>query len=277
MSLTALAMLAFASNSLLCRAALKHTAIDPATFTTLRIVAGAGVLCWLTGRRAQRPAGSWRSALALFIYAAAFSFAYVELEAGTGALLLFGAVQLTMIGHGCWRGERLGLAQWSGLVLALGGLAALLLPSASAPPGHSTLLMLVAGMAWGIYSLRGSAQSSALAATAGNFLRAVPFALALSLVGWPAPWPGLTGVALAAASGALASGVGYATWCAALRGLRSSQAAAVQLTVPVVATVGGTALLGESITLHQALASAAVPGGVGLVLFVRNIKAAATF
>lgn len=240
-------MLAFAGNSLLCRMALKHTAIDPATFTTIRIVVGAGALYALTGWRAQRPAGSWRSALALFVYAAAFSFsfAYVELEAGTGALLLFGAVQLTMIGHGCWRGERLGLAQGTGLVLALGGLAALLLPSASAPPGHSTLLMLAAGMAWGIYSLRGSAQSSALAATVGNFLRAVPFALALSLVGWPAPWPGLTGVALAAASGALASGVGYATWYAALCGLRSSQAAAVQLTVPVVATVGGTTLLGN--------------------------------
>lgn len=265
-------MLAFAGNSLLCRMALKHAGIDPASFTSVRILAGAGVLLLLAGGP-RRSAGSWGSALALFTYAAAFSFAYVTLEAGTGALLLFGAVQLTMIGYGCWRGERLRLAQWAGLALGMGGLAALLLPGTSAAPSlRSSLLMLTAGVAWGIYSLRGSGQSKPLDATAGNFLRAVPFTVLLSAWFWPAAWPGLAGLALAAASGAIASGVGYAIWYAALPGLRSSQAAAAQLSVPVIAGFGGAALLGEAVTAHQAWASAAVLGGVGLVVLTRQIK-----
>ena len=155
-------MLAFAGNSLLCRLALKHAGIDPASFTSVRLLAGAGVLFLLVGRP-RRSAGSWASAFALFAYAAAFSFAYVNLEAGTGALLLFGAVQLTMIGCGCWRGERLRMAQWFGLALGMGGLAALLLPGASAPPAvQSSLLMLMAGVAWGVYSLRGAWAKQAL-------------------------------------------------------------------------------------------------------------------
>lgn len=270
--LTALAMLAFAGNSLLCRLALKHAGIDPASFTSVRLLAGTGVLFLLAGRP-RRSAGSWGSAFALFAYAAAFSFAYVNLEAGTGALLLFGAVQLTMIGCGCWRGERLRMAQWFGLALGMGGLAALLLPGASAPPAvQSSLLMLMAGVAWGVYSLRGPGQSNPLEATSGNFLRALPFAVLLSAWFWPASWPGLAGLALAAASGAIASGVGYAIWYAALPGLRSSQAAAAQLSVPVIAALGGAALLGEAVTAHQSLASAAVLGGVGLVVFAKKIK-----
>ena len=271
-TLTAVAMLAFAGNSLLCRMALKHAGIDPASFTSVRLLAGAGVLLLLAGGP-RRSSGSWGSALALFTYAAAFSFAYVTLEAGTGALLLFGAVQLTMIGYGCWRGERLRLAQWVGLALGMGGLAALLLPGTSAAPSlRSSLLMLTAGVAWGIYSLRGSGQSKPLDATAGNFLRALPFTVLLSAWFWPAAWPGLAGLALAAASGAIASGVGYAIWYAALPGLRSSQAAAAQLSVPVIAGLGGAALLGEAVSAHQAWASVAVLGGVALVVLTRQIK-----
>lgn len=270
--LTVVAMLAFAGNSVLCRMALKHAGIDPASFTGVRILAGAVVLLLLAGRP-RRPAGSWGSALALFTYAAAFSFAYVNLEAGTGALLLFGAVQLTMIGYGCWRGERLRMAQWFGLALGMGGLAALLLPATSAsPPLPSSLLMLAAGVAWGIYSLRGPGQDKPLEATAGNFFRALPFAVLLSVWFWPAAWPGLAGLALAAASGAIASGVGYAIWYAALPGLRSSQAAAAQLSVPVIAAIGGAALLGEAVTAHQAWASAAVLGGVALVVLAKRTK-----
>jgi drug/metabolite transporter (DMT)-like permease len=265
-------MLAFAGNSLLCRMALKQAGMDPASFTSVRMLSGAAVLLLLAGRPRQ-PAGSWGSALALFVYAAAFSFAYVNLEAGTGTLLLFGAGQLTMIGYGCWRGERVRISQWFGLALGTGGLAALLLPGASAPPAaQSALLMLTAGVAWGVYSLRGPGHAKPLQATAGNFLRAVPFAVLLGAWFWPAAGPGLAGLALAAASGAVASGVGYAIWYSALPGLRSSQAAAAQLSVPVIAAIGGAALLGEAITAHQAWASAAILGGVALVVLTKEVE-----
>ena len=181
LTLTFLAMLAFAGNSLLCRIALKNTSIDPATFTTVRMFSGA-IALWLivslrSGPRAR--AGSWASAVALFAYAAAFSFAYVKLSAGTGALLLFGAVQATMILTGLWRGERLNGWQGIGLALALGGLVALVLPGLSAPPLHSAMLMVSAGVAWGVYSLRGKGAGDPLSATTGNFLRSIPFALIL--------------------------------------------------------------------------------------------------
>ena len=189
--LTLLAMLAFAGNSLLCRAALLAGRIDAASFTTIRVVAGALAL-WLIVRlqsgRAEK-AGSWPSALALFAYAAAFSFAYVTLTTATGALLLFGAVQATMIGYGFWRGERLTGWQLLGVACALGGLIGLLLPGISAPPLHGAALMLVAGIAWGVYSLRGRGAGDPLQATAGNFLRAVPFAAALTLA--MLPWAAL--------------------------------------------------------------------------------------
>lgn len=177
-------MIAFAGNSLLCRLALKHTAIDPATFTFIRVLSGA-IALWLivrmrTGSRVQ--GGSWPSAFALFAYAAAFSFAYVNLSAGMGALLLFGAVQATMILFGLWKGERLNAWQSIGLATALGGLVALLLPGLSARPVHSAILMVGSGIAWGMYSLRGKGAGDPLAATTGNFLRAVPFAVVSSLV-----------------------------------------------------------------------------------------------
>ena len=261
-------MIAFAGNSILCRVALKHTVIDPATFTSIRVLCGA-IALWLIvsmrgGSHEQR--GSWASALALFSYAAAFSFAYVDLSAGTGALLLFGAVQATMILFGLWKGERLSGWQGIGLAVALGGLVALLLPGVSAPPLGSAIAMVGAGVAWGVYSLRGKGAGDPLAATAGNFLRAVPFAMILSLVLLTTARVDAEGIAYACASGALTSGVGYAIWYAALRGLKATSAATVQLSVPVIAAIGGVILLGEPLTLRLLGVSIAVLGGIALVV-----------
>ena len=266
--LTALAMLAFAGNSLLCRLALKTTSIDPATFTAVRLLAGATMLWPLARARPATAAGrgNWASALALFAYAAGFSFAYVSLSAATGALLLFGAVQATMIGVGIARGERPNARQIAGLALALGGLAGLLLPGLTAPPAGAAALMLGAGIAWGIYSLRGRGAGDPTRVTAGNFLRAAPLGALCAL-----PWlfrgtPDGAGIGYALASGALASGVGYALWYSVVPALRATRAAVVQLCVPVLATLGGAALLGESISLRIVLASAAILGGIALVL-----------
>ncbi|HEV2606485.1 MAG TPA: DMT family transporter [Xanthomonadaceae bacterium] len=267
-SLTLLAMIAFAGNSLLCRLALKDTGIDAASFTSIRIASGALVL-WLIVRLrggARVTAGSWPSALALFAYAACFSFAYVSLPAATGALLLFGAVQATMIGYGLWMGERLRMRQSVGLLCASGGLVGLMLPGISAPPLFSSVLMLSAGIAWGVYSLRGKGVADPTGATMGNFLRAVPIAMALSAIALP--WVSLdrNGACYAIASGALTSGVGYAIWYTALRGLKATSAAAVQLSVPVFAAIGGIAFLGEAISLRLLIASTAILGGIALVI-----------
>ena len=269
--LTLLAMTAFAGNSLLCRAALKDTGIDAASFTTIRIVSGALAL-WLIVRvrGAAGLAGSWLSALALFAYAAAFSFAYLSLTAATGALLLFGAVQATMISHGLWRGERMRGWQVLGLALALAGLVGLLLPGLSAPPLMGSLLMLGAGVAWGVYSLRGKGPGDPTSVTAGNFLRAAAFAAGLSLVMLPSSALDPAGIGYAIASGALASGVGYVIWYAALQGLKAASAATVQLSVPVIAALGGVVFLGEAITLRLVLASAAILGGIALVILEKR-------
>ena len=275
-ALTLLAMLAFAGNSLLCRMALKHTAIDPASFTAIRIVSGAAVL-WLIVRVRERKhagprpsSGNWRSAFALFVYAAAFSFSYVSLTAATGALLLFGAVQATMIGYGLWNGERLRGQQMAGLTLALGGLVGLLLPGLSAPPLQGSLCMLAAGVAWGVYSLRGKGGGDPLRVTGGNFQRAVIPALALSgvmtVLVIPPSSLNSSGVAYALASGALASGLGYAVWYTALPGLKVTSAAAVQLSVPAIAALGGVLWLDEPMTLRLMIASVAVLGGIALVV-----------
>lgn len=270
--LTALAMLAFAGNSLLCRAALHGTGIDAATFTLLRIVAGAAALSLIVRLRDGRSelAGNWPSAFALFAYAAAFSFAYVGLTAATGALLLFGAVQATMIGVGLVRGERLAGAQALGLACALAGLVGLLLPGLSAPPLTSALLMLAAGVAWGVYSLRGKGGGDPLRVTAGNFLRAVAFAAALGVINLHGASLDSAGVVYAVASGALASGVGYAVWYSALPALKVASAATVQLTVPVIAAVGGMALLGEPPTWRFLVAAVAILGGIALVVRPRR-------
>jgi drug/metabolite transporter (DMT)-like permease len=270
--LTSLAMVAFASNSLLCRIALKQTSIDAASFTSIRLISGALIL-WLIvriTRGRQTGSGNWRSAFALFAYAAGFSFAYVNLPAATGALLLFGAVQATMIGHGIWTGERLQKLQLVGLVLALGGLVALLLPGLSAPPLPDSLLMLGAGVAWGIYSLRGKGAGDPIKVTAGNFLRAVPIAAALSLMTLDRASLDSAGFWYAVASGALASGIGYAIWYTALPALKATHAATLQLSVPVIAALGGILFLGESITLLLAFASAAILGGIALVILEKK-------
>lgn len=283
--LTSLALLAFAGNSLLCRIALRETALDAASFTSVRLVSGALMLALLVAWRgrgqagAMQPwqAGDWPSALALFVYAAGFSFAYVSLSAATGALLLFGVVQTSMIGWGLWRGERLRPLQWAGLAGASGGLVWLLLPGLATPSLAAGALMAAAGIAWAVYTLRGRsagpAAGDATAVTAGNFLRAAPLALVLStassaLGGSPARWDS-AGLLLALASGALASGLGYAVWYTALRGLSATRAAILQLTVPAIATAGGVVLLGEPLTPTLLGASAAVLGGVLLVILAR--------
>jgi drug/metabolite transporter (DMT)-like permease len=264
--LTFFAMLAFASNSLLCRVALKDTAIDAASFTAIRLVSGALMLALLLRTRGVRPTagGSWPMAGMLFAYAVFFSYAYRDLTAATGALLLFGAVQLTMLGRAFALGERLRARQWLGLLLAVAGLAWLLLPGVAAPPPFSAALMLLAGVAWGIYSLRGRGSRDPLPTTAGNFLRALPLALALALAGWGGLRFGTPGVLAALASGALASGFGYAFWYAALPSLRASTAGIVQLSVPVLAAAGGIVLLGEPVGWRFALAAALTLGGVAL-------------
>ena len=266
--LTSLAMVAFAGNSLLCRMALRSLQIDPASFTSIRILSGAVVLFLVTRTRRVSTAGSgdWLSALALFGYAAGFSYAYVDLPAGIGALLLFGAVQVTMVGYGLTTGERLVVRQSSGLVLALAGLVGLLLPGLSAPPPGGAALMIGAGVAWGIYSIRGKTKGDATCKTAGNFLRAAPLALGLNLAMLPSTRPATLGITCAVASGALTSGIGYAIWYSAIRGLTATQAATVQLSVPVIAAAGGIVFLGETLSARLLVASMAILGGVALVV-----------
>ena len=265
--LTALALFAFAGNSLLCRMALAHTAIDAASFTAIRLGSGALVLWLIIAVRRERivGAGNWPSALALFAYAAGFSFAYVRLSTATGALLLFGAVQGTMLGAGWARGERLQRRQAAGLALAAGGLFALLLPGLTAPPLPAALLMLGAGGAWGIYSLRAKGTLNPTLTTAGNFLRTIPFAAALSIATLPDVALDGAGALAALASGGLTSALGYAIWYTALRGLTATNAATVQLSVPVIAALAGAAFLGESVTLRLLLASTAILGGIALI------------
>ena len=265
--LTVLTLVAFAANSILCRAALDRTSIDPATFTGVRLVAGAIALAILVAvQRGRHQHGSWGGALALFTYAAAFSFAYVGLPAGTGALLLFGAVQLTMIGGGLRAGERLAARPLAGALLALTGLLVLVLPGLSAPPVGRAALMLLAGAAWGVYSLHGRGGTDPLGATAGNFLRALPFAAVLWL-----PFLGhwsidAGGFGLAVASGSVASALGYAMWYTVLPSLRAASAGVVQLAVPVIAALAGVVLLGETVTLRLVLAGLTILGGIALVL-----------
>ena len=266
LALTAVAMLAFAGNSLLCRLALQHSGIDPASFTTVRLTSGAVVLWALVRWRGQRPAGDWGSAAALFVYAAAFSYAYLSLSAGTGALLLFGAVQATMLGWGLWHGQRLGRGQTAGLVLAMGGLVALLLPGVTAPPAGGALLMTAAGVAWGVYSLRGRGAGDPTAVTAGNFVRASALAVPLALAALPWARVDVAGLLWALCSGAVTSGLGYAVWYTALKGLQPTSSASVQLSVPVLTALGGVALLSEPLTLRLALCSAAILGGIAWVI-----------
>lgn len=266
--LTTLAMLAFASNSLLCRVALRATSIDAATFTSLRIASGALILVLILRLRGHRPTagGSWPMAAMLFTYAAFFSFAYRDLTAATGALLLFGGVQLTMTGYGLFTGERIQGLRLVGLVLAVAGLVWLLMPGLTAPPPEAAALMLAAGFAWGIYSLLGRSARDPVAATGGNFLRAVPLAAILSLATAGHASTDPMGALYAIVSGAITSGLGYVLWYAALPALRATSAATIQLSVPAIAALGGAVLLAEPLTMQLVLASVAILGGIALTL-----------
>ncbi|MBX3724430.1 MAG: DMT family transporter [Xanthomonadales bacterium] len=267
----ALALAGFAANSLLCRAALAGTGTDPASFTALRLASGAVVLGLLVlPRQGQRLAGNWRAALWLFAYAALFSWAYLGLTAATGALLLFAAVQVTVAGTGLLAGERPGVAGLAGLLLAMAGVVVLLLPGLAAPSPLAAGAMLAAGVAWGLYTLRGRGSRAPLADTAGNFLRTLPMAVALLLIAWPGLRMDGQGALLAVLSGALASGIGYALWYAALPWLPAVTAASLQLTVPVLTAVAGAVLLAEALTLRVAVAGAMVLAGIAMVLVRRR-------
>jgi len=274
-ALTLSAMLAFAGNSLLCRLALKQTAIDPTTFVVIRVVSGA-LMLWLVlalRQQSERLEGSWAGALALLAYALAFSFAYTHIPAGTGALLLFGAIQISMILYGLAIGERLAPLQCVGMALAIAGLVALMLPGTDAPPVFYGFLMILSGVAWSIYSLLGRGARNPVAATAGNFIRAAPVALALLLAQFVMSHVRLdaAGAAYAVASGAVTSGLGYILWYAALKRLNVTRSATVQLSVPVLAALGGTLFLDEPLTVLLVAASALVLAGVSLVILNKRV------
>lgn len=271
--LAALAMTAFAANSLLCRMALVETDIDPASFTFWRLTSGALMLILLVVMRNQKPLqeGNMASAIALFVYAAGFSFAYISMTTGAGALLLFGAVQVTMISWGLFKGERMSALQWGGFLLALIGLILLLLPNAAVPQLSSALMMLAAGIAWGVYSLKGKGAKFPIEATAGNFIRATLLALVLLVIFWPGGEFHAEGMAYAVASGAIASALGYALWYSILVHIAAIKAATLQLSVPVLAVFAGWVFLDETVTLRIILSSLAVIGGVAMVIWVKKI------
>ncbi len=266
-------MLAFAANSLLCRAALRPGLVDAASFTSIRLASGAlslAVVARLVGRGSGEPSGSWLSAAALFGYAAFFSFAYLRLNAGVGALLLFGSVQATMIGWGLCAGERPRWAEWAGLAISLLGLVLLTRPGLTAPDPTGALLMALSGVAWGAYSLRGRENPNVVIANASHFARSVPMALAATLFTISRAHISARGLALAIASGALISGLGYAVWYLALRGLTAARAAIVQLAVPVLAAAGGVAFLGERVTPRLVAAGLLVLAGIALAVSART-------
>ncbi len=271
--LVVFAMLAFAGNSLLCRVALRDTAIDAASFTAMRLASGALMLVLLLRLRGVRhptTGGSWPMALMLFAYAALFSFAYRDLTAATGALLLFGAVQLTMMAWGLAQGERVAGMRLLGLLVAVGGLVVLLLPGLAAPPPLAAALMLGAGAAWGVYSLLGRGAGEPMAATGGNFVRSVPFAALLLVMAAGQETADLLGAFYAVLSGAVTSGLGYVLWYAALPALSATTAATIQLSVPAIAALGGAVLLAEPVTARLLLASAAILGGIALTIQMKK-------
>ena len=282
LSLVTVAMVAFAANSLLCRMALANTDIDPASFTALRLISGALALTLLSLFSLRKVSGdsslwvnlksnaTFLGGASLFLYALCFSYAYISMATGTGALLLFGAVQLTMISFGLARGERFKRFQWLGFLLAFAGLVILLLPSASAPPLLAGIIMVTAGIAWGVYSLLGKKSKSALFATSGNFIYAS--ILCIPLVGFLLSLNSRvlvfdnTGASLALVSGIVASGCGYAIWYSVLPVIKSTTAATVQLSVPVIATLMGWAILGEQLSIQVVIASIMTLGGIYLVI-----------
>jgi drug/metabolite transporter (DMT)-like permease len=266
--ITTLAMLAFAANSLLCRVALRDTTIDAASFTAIRLASGAAVLALIVRARHGRPmeAGSWAAAACLFGYATFFSFAYRHLSAATGAILLFGAVQISMLSWGFFTGERLRRLQVAGLLAAVGGLVYMLLPGLSAPPLLGAALMIASGISWAGYSLLGRGTKDPIKATAGNFLRTVPLAALLFLTQQAGTSVDHTGALYAVVSGAITSGLGYVLWYAALPALTAASAAVIQLSVPAIAALGGVVLLAEPLSSRLVIASATIMGGIALTI-----------
>ena len=269
-ALTVFALTAFAFNSILCRMALASGESDAASFTGVRLISGAVTLAALLfvfgNTRNATKSGNWTSAFFLFAYAVAFSFAYLGLTTATGALILFGCVQLTMFGVSLYGGVRPGVLEWIGLAVAFGGLVYLVLPGLSAPPLSSALLMAAAGVAWGGYTLRGKGSEDPLADTAGNFVRSVPMVLAVVLMFLPNLDISQRGVLLAVLSGSIASGVGYTVWYAALKYHTPGRAGVLQLAVPVIAAVGGVVFLAEVASWRLVIAGGLILGGIGLTL-----------
>lgn len=278
---TTFALVAFAFNSILCRLALRGDEADAAGFTAVRLISGAIALIGISffvggvGDRSARKKlslkkGSWLSAIWLAAYAICFSLAYLELTAGTGALILFGSVQFTMIAVSIARGERPKLLEWLGLAIAIGGLVYLVLPGLASPPLNSSLLMAVAGASWGFYTLRGKGSSDPLADTTGNFIRTIPFAIAVAAVFFLHIHMTARGILLAILSGAIASGVGYTVWYAALKHHTATRSAILQLAVPVLVAVGGILFMSEVLTLRLTIAAALILGGIALTIFSKK-------
>ncbi len=267
---TSFALIAFAFNSILCRMALLGGDIDPAGFTAIRLISGAIALAaiLLLSNKTQNiaKAGSWTSAFYLFAYAIAFSFAYVGLSTATGALILFGFVQITMIALTILAGKRPSPLEWCGLIVAFGGLIYLVLPGLAAPPLVSSILMAGAGIAWGFYTLRGKQTTDPLADTTGNFIRAVPMAVVVLIIFLPQVTISARGAFLAALSGAIASGIGYTVWYAALQYHTATRAAVLQLSVPVIAAAGGWFFLAETAEVRLLIAAALILGGIALTI-----------
>jgi len=273
-ALTVLALIAFAGNSVFCRLALAGPIIDPASYTAVRLITGA-VTLWIIPafRRKEsfgKSGGSWISASMLFLYAVTFSFAYISLSTGTGALILFAAVQITMIAVGLYAGERPEILEWLGLFIAISGLIYLVSPGITAPSILGSLLMAIAGIAWGVYSLRGRGASDPVGVTTDNFLRTVPLVIGLILLWLSTLTITPMGFLWAALSGSITSGVGYVLWYAALPRLTATRAATVQLAVPVLAALAGVVVLSEAISLRLVISSVAILGGVGLAVSRRK-------
>lgn len=267
-----LALLCFAANSVLCRLALGRELIDAGSFTVVRLLSGAvclAVVLFIASRKKNTPisTGSWFSGCALFLYAVAFSFAYMSLDTGTGALILFGSVQITMIAWQYFSGKRLSVVEWLGVLVAFSGLAYLVYPIITTPAIAGMVLMATAGCAWAAYTLRGKSSRDPLADTAFNFIRTLPLIIVLAIVSWKHAEITNEGLLYAVLSGAFASGVGYALWYVALERLTATLAAVTQLSVPVIAAIGGVALVGERADLRLALAAALVLGGIGMVIY----------
>jgi len=302
-----LALLAFAGNSILCRLALGQNTIDAASFTIIRLLSGSLMLALLLlftrGNRRQskinsntdsaktntygentnganntntssaKSKGSWLAALMLFVYAVAFSYGYISLDTGTGALILFGAVQLTMILFSVFSGQKLQLGQWVGLVCAFAGFIYLVADSLATPSLLGFVLMTISGIGWAIYTLLGKGSSNPLADTSYNFIRTTPLVLLLLLWLYPAGYWSVNGVLLAVISGTLTSGLGYALWYVALGGLAITQAAVIQLLVPIIAAIGGVIFAGEALSLRLVISSLLVLGGIALVIFDKKSQA----